>query len=239
MVYFIKIFPDICFEHIPLFAIPGNLSFECLKALQRRERSLPFAVRIAIVDEVLLEDRLEDIHDGVMHYPITEIAHADPPGLRITENECPQRPWPICTEEEFKAKLFEIYCEIALEILDIRLGSFSLPRFPEGEFEVFWSTELAEEIPVGLHANRMSGLRYSGNTAIVVVQVLVVAIEVRPVLEAIDRQGPCSLPTEKSPPLHDFLSYSVSRLYSTQARNNECAQIGGRVAQRSSALRLY
>ena len=100
---------DVAAEHVP------EAVAELLVAGDGPVRPLPDAVRVAVVDEAPLEDRLADLAEGVVHDPVAERRGRDEPVLRVEHLDDRVTPRPVHAAREFAFEAEDLSLEVREE----------------------------------------------------------------------------------------------------------------------------
>ena len=109
------------------------------------------AAGVGIVDERRLEDRLDDVADGVMHNPVAEGGGGDGAGLRVVNPERAVRAGLPTSFPQLLLQPKQVLLPVQLEGRHVRLRPFALARFVVGAHEVVPVVNARAEVLVTFH----------------------------------------------------------------------------------------
>ena|SRR3989338_5105716 len=118
----LKVFPDISLKDIRFTCVVScHFSLKRVKSFNRLKSSLPHPVCIRVIDKSVLEYRLNNIAQSVMHNSVPEVRLADLPYLRVMDDEIHQGFWLVATQQKLRTKQKKVVFQILLKFDDIRL----------------------------------------------------------------------------------------------------------------------
>src|SRR5512135_1179759 len=87
-----------------------------LEPVHSRMGALAPAAGIGVLDESALEERLDDIAQGVMDHPVAVGRGADQPLLGLVDVERPVGTWAICLLDEFALEPQQLPFQLEVEL---------------------------------------------------------------------------------------------------------------------------
>ena len=112
MINIVEIFSNIAFEEVSIlpriFLRPQNGGMAALAG----------AAGPAIVYQPSVEDRPDNIADGVVQHAVAKISGADAPGLGLTDFEDAKLSWPPCSASQFFLKFKQLLFQMKQEVGD-------------------------------------------------------------------------------------------------------------------------
>lgn len=133
-------------EELPHVARPHVLEppRELLASVERAMRALTDAIRVRVKDEAALEDRLDEVAQGVVHDTIAKRRGADEPAFGFVDVKAFVGPGAIGLGAQLVLQFKKMVFQTMLECGDIRQAAFATTGFLISEKEVVPGGELVE-----------------------------------------------------------------------------------------------